>query len=107
MSDQKWVLVEFRKDWADEFDVHGFYIRETTVDAEYQRIKDILEACDDGSVVFGTNEWWEVEEFALNDFTITEIDQLTAGVLMKSFGSYFGFIPYFNDYGLYEEKDCL
>lgn len=84
------VLVKFEKDWADEFDVHGFKIYNSLADW-HKEAGDLSEH----SYMFGTNEGWEEGDFEDDDFTVTEITNETAQVLRATFGNSWGHFPFY------------
>lgn len=82
------VLVEFSKDWADEFNCDGFkvYDSQEAWQADAATLPDL-------EYSFGTNEGWEEGEIDESDFTVTEISDEQAKVLEDLFGNEFGIFP--------------
>lgn len=85
------VLVKFEKDWADEFDVHGYKIYNSLADW-HKEAGDLSEH----SFMFGTNEGWEEGDFDASDFTVTEISNEVAQALRVTLGNSWGHFPFYN-----------
>lgn len=82
-----YYLVKFSKDWADEFDVHGFAVFEKE---EWDKIAQEMEEKKNkpaGNVGFGTNEGWEDETVGdyIRNFKATEVSEKERNVLVKLF----------------------
>lgn len=82
------VLVKFRKDWADEFDVYGYAIYPFK-----EAWEEISESLDGLDYYFGTNEGWEEGDFSEDDFEVMEISDEEAETLKKLFGQSWGNFP--------------
>lgn len=80
------VLVNFRKDWADEFDVVGWRLFDSVQQWEDHRAQI-------GEYYFGTNEGWDGSEFNDSDFRVSVIDMDQAQALTELFGSEWGHFP--------------
>ena len=61
------VLVEFNKNWCDEFNIHGLAIMTA------EKYRKIIQLADNVTYFFGSNEGWENENFREN-FTILTAD---------------------------------
>ena len=83
MSDK--YLIKLCADWADEFYCEQFKIVDTLEHAN--AIKDYL--IQNGGY-FGTNEGWEGGELSKRDFTIINISENQAEVLIELLGNSFG-----------------
>jgi hypothetical protein len=82
------ILVNFEKNWADEFDVYGFkiYASQKDLDVDLATLPEL-------EFSFGTNEGWEEGEITEEDFTVTEISTVEADLLEKLLGNEFGVFP--------------
>jgi hypothetical protein len=83
------ILVKFEKDWADEFDVHGFkiYPDRAAWDKDVETLPEL-------EFSFGTNEGWDEGDIDESDFTVSEISEDQASVLVLLFGKRFGVFPF-------------
>ena len=81
------LLVKFRKDWADEFDVYGFALLTQT---QWDVIKESLPTLGWG---FGTNEEWEAGEIGESDFEVDTISHSDADAITVAFGTKWGVFP--------------
>lgn len=84
------VLVKFQKDWADEFEVHGFKIYNTLADWHIE-----AGSLDEHSYMFGTNEGWEEGDFSAQDFMVTEISKEVAQAIRITLGNSWGIFPFY------------
>ena len=109
------VLVKFRKDWADEFDVHGFAVYDKgRWERDFQRLK---ESKSWNGFHFGTNEGWDHDDELIGDFidgyTVIEISDKEVESLRTLFKkSYndnieFGVFPHPSDLVDYDEDDDI
>lgn len=80
----KYLLV-FNTDWADEFDCEKYAIYNNLEAAEA-----IVASYIENGGYFGTNEGWEEDELYEGCFTITEISEDEAEVLIRLLGHTFG-----------------
>jgi len=81
------VLVKFRKDWADEFDVYGFAVYEKEV--WEKELKTFFNANGWSGFYFGTNEGYDPDDYTKEHFaegyTICDITDEEAEVLERFF----------------------
>jgi len=111
----KWYLVKFKKNWADEFNVEGFFL---ATEEEYNLATKIIGEIGDKNTFryyFGTNEGWgeydeeTIKEVWDNNYIATPIDDtdmiyetiiidMIYETFLKesTFGS-FGVVPTFSD----------
>lgn len=82
------ILVQFSKDWADEFDVKGFKLFDSMEDWRLH-----YDGITSGEYYFGTNEGWDGSEFSPEDFTVTTLYEDQAKVLIENFGTEWGHFP--------------
>lgn len=84
------LLVEFSKDWADEFDCNGFkiYPNQAAWDRATAKLPEL-------EYFFGTNEGWDEGEIDEDDFKVTEITDEEAAVIEKRLGTTYGIFPLF------------
>lgn len=79
------VLVQWSKDWADEFNTDGFIVTTKTYwDKYFSKFLKLNSV----SFYFGTNEGWEDEdpqEFA-RGYTVSKIDKDQVKTLIQLFG---------------------
>lgn len=93
------VLVNWSKDWADEFNTDGFIV---TTEKFWNRYLAKLLKLDSVSFYFGTNEGWEdedPEEFA-RGYTVSKIDKDQVKTMIKLFGKAYN-EDLFVDYGIF------
>ena len=91
MSDKK-LLIKFQADYADEFDVYGFWV---TTEKEWEKHKDYVAKLEaDGNITFpyeayfGTNEaleFYNMEDY-LRNFKVQEITDEQYNALVSLFG---------------------
>lgn len=89
-------LLKFNKDWADEFNVHGFRIvDEEQFNSLNEKLSDNEE---EFNFYFGTNEGWDDDGGTVgevwNEIVKIEIDEKTANQIVKLFGARFGVFPF-------------
>lgn len=109
-----YYLIIFKDNWADEFDVEGFYI----VNEEE---KDTMMSCLDNAVgreiYFGTNEFFEYQtkREVAETITVTPLSNDSAQLLLRNFPNGFGevcvldhlrYVQPCDDCGCYEEE-CI
>lgn len=89
----KKVLVSFQKNWADEFNVHGFKIFKSQED--WKEAFDKIEKS--SSHYFGTNQgWWSEygdEGVVEDDFVVLELSDEETSVIENMFGEEYGYFP--------------
>jgi hypothetical protein len=94
----EYVLVKFKKDYADEFDVTGvMVVSKETWEKELEKFKTAKYPFEK---YFGTNEYLEFDSFkdAMRSFKVYDLTQEEYEILKKFFHEYsdiiqFGFIP--------------
>lgn len=88
------TLVTFRKNWADEFDVHGFCICKTSLE---ETMKFYKEQVYGKSFWFGTNQGWDEDDHSPiceTDFTFKVLSDAEYDVFNRLFqGTHFGHCP--------------
>lgn len=87
----EYFLIKFKCNWADEFDVEGFY----AVDKETKEtMMDSLADAINREVYFGTNQYLEFtsERHLLRALTVTELTLAEYGVLQQVFPHGHGFL---------------
>jgi len=94
------ILVTFNADWADEFDVDGFYIYEK--DEWKKDVEAFKLACKHGNIkdsyYFGTNEGWEdFGEEWLDNYSSEELTNEQVKTLSELFNHGFGIFPHLNN----------
>lgn len=79
------VVVRFRMNWADEFDVEGLSIWEKEA---WELFVKAVESVETLSANFGTNEGWEDEESALflESCTVIPVTRRVASLLQTAIG---------------------
>lgn len=70
----EYVMVEFYKDWADEFSVEGAHFTSKELWEEEQRILDRY-ADSEVYYYFGSNEGWEDELLNEFEYTVNELSE--------------------------------
>jgi len=93
---EKYFLLQYNDDWADEMDISGFAVMTQSERDEYFAVfKKVFDVNGYYSFCVGTNE--EIEYDTLEDFTnafqMAEITEEEAKVFSKFFGNEFGFFP--------------
>lgn len=81
------LLVKFKKNWADEFDVYGFCLM---TEAEYLDLKANIPTM---GCWFGTNEGWEEGEHSESDFTAKAVTSAEVDTIRSLFGEGWGVFP--------------
>lgn len=96
------ALIQFSRDWADEFNVDGFKVVDTMAEAaEYKQ-----HFAKPRTYYFGTNEGWE-DEILDESITITEITDDEAELLKKLFGNSHGGPTQYGHIPIdFDEDDC-
>lgn len=97
-----YYICNFRKDWADEFDVVG---SDLFTEDQKKEFEDLIEKHSDEvvSIGFGTNEGWEdetVSEFA-DAYKFVEITEETYKELKSKFPNGFGIFVDIGDHLAY------
>ncbi len=84
------VLIKYHDNYADEFDLQGFAIRDA--ESWNQHVERMKNAAWPQARWFGTNEGVEFDEFDhyINRFTVKEITEEQANFLIKNFGFCYG-----------------
>lgn len=103
-----YYLVNFNKDWADEFSVHGFRI------FSREKWENLLKKLKEnknkhaGSWYFGTNEGWDGENigYFLQDIEVVSITEEEKDTIERVFGeNEFGHFPDFEEMLNQAEED--
>lgn len=83
MNKIQYVLIKYDDNWANEFDVNGFFA--TTLEEWEKFINEVSKASYPQEVYFGTNEFIEFETFEdfYNKLTITKISEKEFNILSK------------------------
>jgi len=96
MSGNKNVLLTWNSNWADEMDIQGFIV---TTQSEYDDWKTFLENKKlDFEIYVGTNEGIEYSSGAelLAEVDVEDITSEEMNVVLKMFGTEFGFTEFWN-----------
>lgn len=88
MTEKKYTLIKFKKDWSDEFDCQSYVLFEGSIEEAKEHVSE--EISDPWGIYFGTNEGWEEGELTLDDFTFTDITLDEYSVLTRLLGKKFG-----------------
>lgn len=94
ITSEKHLLITYHGDWADEMDVHGFFLTTQTRWNNYvEGVREHFENNSEHSYYVGTNEEiiYESAEMVLNDYDVKEISSEDAEVIKKYFGKGYGF----------------
>lgn len=98
------VLIKFRCDWADEFDVKCFAAyTNTTLEEQKVRIQKRLDT--GGGFYFGTNEGFEDDDLSIHDYTFTEISDEEYEFLKRNFSSYDNSVEWGTGTNAFEDND--
>lgn len=75
MNKKQYILIRYDDNWADEFEVSGFYA--TTIDEWEKFVHEVSQASYPQEIYFGTNEFVEFETFEdfYNKLTIVHISE--------------------------------
>lgn len=95
-----YYLVNFNKDWADEFSVHGFRVfPRVTWENLLKKLKENKDK-HAGSWYFGTNEGWDDETIGdfLRNIEVVSITEEEKATIERVFGeNEFGHFPDFEE----------
>lgn len=86
-------LIKFKKDWADEFDVHGIRVLSNE---QWNKLKEAIENVKYPlEIYFGTNEDFVFtnSQDTLRELNVTEIEDCEADIFKQHFGNKFGWDP--------------
>lgn len=98
------VLITFKADWADEFDVECFgAYTNTTVEEQVARTQKRLDS--GGGFCFGTNEEFEDGQLTINDYEFVEISEQEYEFLKRHFSSYNGKVEFGTGTNAFESND--
>ena len=99
---ERYLLVKFSGNWADEMDIDGFWIATQEQWEKYQRQwHEWFSNGDSFEWYIGTNESIEFEDYDdfMSYFDAEEISMNDATILQRHFRIQFGFVPDFpSDY---------
>lgn len=85
------LLLTFREDWSDEFDVYGFVIVDRYYFKDVKAYAELLEVKEIKEWYFGSNEaFYETTTDMLNKYSIQEITLKETATLLKLLGSSYG-----------------
>ncbi len=90
------LLIKFKANYADEFDVYGFEVMTLKEWSGFKEaVKQVFESRDEVEIYFGTNEAIEFTSYdnVMSSFKVTEIDNYEARTFQKHFQGDFGWIP--------------
>ena len=86
-----WLLINFADNWADEFDIDGWFISESDVWEKFknQPLREVGRMDGSFDIYFGTNECCSYKSLAhyLSHFHVKEISDSDAEVLIRLFNA--------------------
>lgn len=93
----KYLIVEFSRDWADEFSMEGF---ETLTSDEWEALQKRILSQGEINYSFGTNEGWEEEnpKDFLSSYSTKEISLEQYNILKELFPKGNGLFPSIDDF---------